>query len=109
MNNLHFCEAQRDAFLAHLVPVWAGEGQVVRLIGANPLADSLAQAAQAQGVRLLRELPGADEVASGSQWIIFTEERGSAWPSSCLPVSACGTYRYWRPSRTIISVEDLCS
>ncbi|WP_165673375.1 hypothetical protein [Metapseudomonas otitidis] len=76
MNNLHFCEAQLDAFLAHLVPVWAGEGQVVRLIGANPLADSLAQAAQAQGVRLLRELPGADEVASGPQWIIFTEERG---------------------------------
>ncbi|KPA94798.1 hypothetical protein [Pseudomonas asplenii] len=77
MNNLQFCAPRLDAFLELLEPSWSNQGLVVRLIGDNTLARDLAEAAQARGVGLLRELPREDEVAAGAQWIIFTEEDGA--------------------------------
>lgn len=87
MNTLQFCPPQLDAFLALLAPVWSSAQQNVRLLGDNPLAEDIAQAAQAQGISLLRE-PPADEAASAApQWLVFTEtdgERLAAQLLSCV-------------------------
>lgn len=75
MNNLQFCAPQLDAFLERLTPSWSNQDLTVRLIGDNSLAREVADVAQAQGIRLLRELPAGDELP-GPQWIIFTENEG---------------------------------
>jgi len=76
MNNLQFCASRLDAFLEWLAPSWSNQDLTVRLIGDNSLARDLADAAQAQGIRLLRELPRGDEISAGPQQIIFTENDG---------------------------------
>ena len=62
--------------MALLAPVWTTGQQNVRLLGDNPLAEEIAQAAQAQGISLLRELPADDETSAASQWLVFTETDG---------------------------------
>lgn len=76
MNNLQFCAPRLESFLDWLAPLWSNQALTVRLIGDNALARGLAEAAQAQGIRLLRELPQGDDVSAGPQQIIFTEHDG---------------------------------
>lgn len=73
MNSLQFCPPELDAFLAQLAPLWTTANPTLHLVGDNPLAEEIAEAAQAQGVNLLRGLPGAGETP---QWLVFTETDG---------------------------------